>query len=27
VLNFDPRGREIAIAQGGTLFFVRAFPN
>jgi hypothetical protein len=27
VLNFDPRGREIAIAQGGTLFFVRVFPN
>ena len=27
VLNFDPRGREIAIAKGGTLFFVRVFPN
>ncbi|MCX5737087.1 MAG: hypothetical protein NTZ61_01040, partial [Proteobacteria bacterium] len=27
VLNFDPHDREIAIAQGGTLFFVRVFPN
>ncbi len=27
VLDFDPRGREIAIAQGATLFFVRVFPN
>jgi hypothetical protein len=27
VLNFDPRGREIAIAKNGVLFFVRVFPN
>jgi hypothetical protein len=27
VLNFDPRGREIAIAKGGVRFFERVFPN
>ncbi len=27
VLNFDPRGREIAIAKNGVLYFVRVFPN
>ena len=27
VLNFDPHGREIAIAQGATVLFVRVFPN
>lgn len=27
LLNFDPRGREIAIAKNGVLYFVRVFPN
>jgi len=27
VLNFDPHGREIAIAQGATVLLVRVFPN
>jgi hypothetical protein len=27
VLDFDPRGREIAIAQGATLLFARIFPQ
>ena len=27
VLNFNPRGREIAIAKGGVRFFERVFPE
>ena len=27
VLDFDPRGKEIAITKSGVTFFVRVFPN
>lgn len=27
LLDFDPRGREIAIAQGATIFFAHTFPQ